>query len=489
MKIRSSHNNVKFRRSHNIVRWLAVVSSLTAVSALPAYSQAGAPSQVYPLEKMQAPAETDSLRLDSLRLDLSENQVISLGTLFSLADSLNKTIKVYEAAVDVADKELSVAGNALLPEINFSASASYNGNAWVSDRNFSGGQTFVSPHFGNSFSVEASQVVFAGGAIHHNIKALEVQKSMAEWSLEEHRQQIYFLLAGYYLDLYKSINLMDVYRKNMAQTRQVIRDMQERQAAGIVLDNDITRYEVQYQNLKYSLTEIQSAADICNNRLVTMIGLSPQTEILPDTTLLDFNMPAPAEAEFQDIAYSSSPLLNRSRLNLELLSRKEKEAKAGYMPKISIMAGDNLNGPITYEIPVLDNNINVWYVGVGLKFNIGNLYKTPKAVSRLRSSKVQASNELVMSEENVSMDVKDAYIKYLDSFELLRTQEKSLELAEENYQVIADRYANDLVLVTDLVDADNLRLAAEVQYVNARINIIYNYCRLLYSAGILDSVK
>lgn len=459
---------MKIRSNHIFAGFLAAASAVSAVSALPTYAQAGA---------------------DTLRQYSPESQVISLGTLFSLADSLNKTIKVYEAAVDVADKELSVAGNALLPEINFSASASYNGNAWVSDRNFSGGQTFESPHFGNSFSVEASQVVFAGGAIHHNIKALEVQKSMAEWSLEEHRQQIYFLLAGYYLDLYKSINLMDVYRKNMAQTRQVIRDMQERQAAGIVLDNDITRYEVQYQNLKYSLTEIQSSADICNNRLVTMIGLSPQTEIRPDTTLLDFNMPAPAEAELQDIAYSSSPLLNRSRLNLELLSRKEKEAKAGYMPKISIIAGDNLNGPITYEIPVLDNNINVWYVGVGLKFNIGNLYKTPKDVSRLRSSKVQASNELVMSEENVSMDVKDAYIKYLDSFELLRTQEKSLELAEENYQVIADRYANDLVLVTDLVDADNLRLAAEVQYVNARINIVYNYCRLLYAAGILDSIS
>lgn len=479
---------MKMNTGHIVARCLAVVSAVSAAS-LAAY--AGASSQV----STGCPAVPedrqvlDQTAVGTHRHLSPERLEISLGEMFSMADSLNKTIKVYEAAVDVADKELSAAGNALLPEINFSASASYNGNAWVSDRNFSGGQTFESPHFGNSFSVEASQVVFAGGAIHHNIKALEVQKSMAEWTLEEHRQQIYFLLAGYYLDLYKSLNLIDVYRKNMEQTRQVIRDMEERQAAGIVLDNDITRYEVQYQNLKYSLTEAQSYAGICNNRIVTMIGLSPQTEILPDTTLLDFNMPAPAEAELQDIACSSSPLLNRSRLNLEFLSRKEKEAKAGYLPKISIIAGDNLNGPITYEIPVLDNNINIWYVGVGLKFNVGNLYKTPREVSRLRSSRVRAGSELVMSEENVSMDVKDAYVRYLDSFELLRTQEKSLELAQENYQVIADRYANDLVLVTDLVDADNLRLAAEVQYVNARINIIYNYCRLLYTAGILDSVR
>lgn len=71
----------------------------------------------------------------------------------------------------------------------------------------------------------------------------------------------------------------------------------------------------------------------------------------------------------------------------------------------------------------------------------------------------------------------------------MKTQEKSLQLARENYEVTSNRYANDLVLVTDLVDADNLRLAAEVQYVNAQINVIYSYCELLYTTGSLHSVN
>lgn len=429
------------------------------------------------------------IQLNFLALHARQTErVMTLGELFTLADSLNKTVKVFEAAVKVAEKDISVAGNAYLPDINFSASASYNGNAWVSDRDFSNGQTFASPHFGNSFSVEASQVVFAGGAIHNNIRALEIQKEIAEWELEACRQDIYFLLAGYYLDLYKTRNLLKVYEKNMEQTLQVIRDMQAREKTGIVLDNDITRYEVQYQNLKYRHTELKSSIEICNNRIVTMLELPPQTEIMPDTGLLCGRMLQPEESELQDLAFSNSPLLNKNRLTVDLLSRKEKVARAGYMPKINIIAGDNLNGPITYEIPVLNNNINVWYVGIGLKFDIGNLYKTPKELSRLRSSMVQARSELDLSVENVSLEVSDAYVRYLDSFELLKTQEKSLELANENYEVTFNRYSNDLVLVTDLVDADNLRLSAEVQYVNARINIIYNYCRVLYAAGSLDSM-
>lgn len=414
-------------------------------------------------------------------------RVMNLQELFSLADTASKTIKIYESIVSGADQDISVAKNAYLPDINFSASATYNGNAWVSDRNFSNGQSFISPHFGNSFAIEASQVVFTGGAIRNRVGTLEVEKSIAEWDLTSHRQEIYFLLTGYYLDLYKYRNLQKVYERNMAQTRQVIQDMHAREAVGIVLTNDITRYEGQYQNLEYKHTELNSSINIYNNKFVTMLGLEPQTEIYPDTTLLNSKMPKPLEVEFQNRALAYSPQLNMNRLKLDMLEKQRKVARAGYIPKVSIIAGDNLKGPITYEIPVLNNNINTWYIGVGLTFSIGNLYKTPKELSRIRTTKEQYNNELNSSEENVTLNVRAAYVHYLDSFELLKTQEKSLQLARENYAVVANRYANDLVLVTDLVDADNLKLSAEVQYVNAQINVIYNYYKLLYTTGTLNA--
>lgn len=419
----------------------------------------------------------------------SSDRTMTLNELFALADSQSKSIKIYESAVTGADKDISVAKTALLPNIEFSASATYNGNAWVSDRDFSNGQTYTSPHFGNSFSLEASQVIFAGGAIHNNIKALEIKKKIVEWDLTEHRQDVYFLITGYYLDLYKYRNLLTVYDRNMEQTKQVIKDMHAREKAGVALNNDITRYEVQYQNLQYKRTELLSSIEIYNNKLVTMLNLPTDTEIYPDTTLLSDKMPKPDERVFQNMAFNSSPLLNKNRLTLDMLDRQKIVTTAGYMPQISIIAGDNLNGPITYEIPVIDNNINVWYVGVGLKYNLGNLYKTPKKLSRLKSSIAQSQSALTTSQENVTLNVRSAYIRYLDSFELLKTQEKSLQLARENYDVIANRYANDLVLVTDLVDADNLRLSAEVQYVNARINIIYNYYKLIYTTGNLNTTN
>lgn len=419
----------------------------------------------------------------------ASERFMSIEELFTLADANNKIIKIYEYAVTGAEQNISIAKNTLLPDIVFSASASYNGDAWVSDRDFSNGQTFSSPHFGDNFSIEASQVVFAGGAIYNEIKALEIGKEIAEWDLEEHRQEVYFLLTGYFLDLYKYRNLLTVYDRNMEQTMQIIHDMKARESVGIVLNNDITRYEVQYQNLKYKRTELLSSIKLYNDKIVTLLELPPQTEIFPDSTLLKNRMEKHEESEFQNIASKNSPLLNKNRLAIDMLYRKEKTVKAGIMPHLNLMAGDNLKGPITYEIPVLYNNINTWYVGMGLTFSIGNLYKTPKELSYLRTSIEQANFELSLSENNISHNVRAAYIHYLDSFELLKTQEKSLQLAIENYEITSNRYSNDLVLVTDLVDADNLKIAAEVQLVNAQINVIYSYYKLLYETGTLNSIN
>ena len=46
-----------------------------------------------------------------------------------------------------------------------------------------------------------------------------------------------------------------------------------------------------------------------------------------------------------------------------------------------------------------------------------------------------------------------------------------------------DRYLNQLALVTDMVDASNLKLNAELSEVDARINIAYAYYRMKFIAG------
>ncbi len=65
------------------------------------------------------------------------------------------------------------------------------------------------------------------------------------------------------------------------------------------------------------------------------------------------------------------------------------------------------------------------------------------------------------------------HIRYLEAYETLKTQEKSVKLAQRNYRTTSTRYSADMALITDMLDAANAKLDAERQLVNARIDIIY----------------
>ena len=74
-------------------------------------------------------------------------------------------------------------------------------------------------------------------------------------------------------------------------------------------------------------------------------------------------------------------------------------------------------------------------------------------------------------------------MQYQQTYVELETQRKSVELAQQNYDVMNARYLSQLALVTDMVDASNLKLNAELSEVDARINIVYAYYRKKYVAG------
>ncbi|MDE5796704.1 MAG: TolC family protein, partial [Muribaculaceae bacterium] len=85
--------------------------------------------------------------------------------------------------------------------------------------------------------------------------------------------------------------------------------------------------------------------------------------------------------------------------------------------------------------------------------------------------------------ENIDLGIHADYVRYLEAYEELKTQQKSVELAQRNYNTVFTRYMEDMALITDMLDAANAQLDAEQRLVNSRIDIIYYYYKLLFTAG------
>lgn len=409
---------------------------------------------------------------------------MSISELFSLCDNNSTGIEMAHATLVQATEGVEVAKSARMPQLEASLSASFLGDGYVIDRNFGDAMKAEIPHFGNSFSLKASQVIYAGGAIDAGIREAELQKEIAAQSLNATRQNIRFMVLGNYLELYKLQNQAKVYRKDIEQTGILVEHIKARYNEGVALSNDVTRYELQLEQLRLALSEVESAISIMNYNITSTLGLPASTVIVPDSTLLEEHIPSTTCNDWQQMA-GKSPKMQIAELNLQVQQEKERAVKAGRMPQIALVAENNFNGPITIEIPAIDKNFNYWFVGVGVRYDIASLWKSNRKIRTQRAGTLRAQHNAELAREETDIAVNSAFTGLQQAFERMRTQEKSVTLATENYNVVSNRYANGLALVTEMIDASNSRLSAELQLVNARINIIYSYYNLQRAAGTL----
>lgn len=410
----------------------------------------------------------------------AQSLLMGIDELLRLADAQSKSIQTYRTGTEAAGEALKAAKAQRLPDVNVSLSASYLGDGKIWDRDFGNAMTVDMPHFGNNFAIEAQQVIYAGGAISSGIRQAELGKQLAELDLQKDIQEVRFLLIGHYLNLYKLDNHIKVLQDNIRLTDEVIADMKARREQGTVLKNDITRYELQKEQLNLQLTRAMDARTTANFQLITTLHLPEGTEIKPDTTMLEQQIQTLTENEWQDMARANNILLKQTQTAIQLNEQKVKQERAERLPHISIVAADHLDGPVTIEVPALDNNFNYWYIGVGIKYNLSSLFKSNNRLRRARLNVRQAQENHQLAQEKIKNDVQEGYVNFMTSFTDLRTQEKSLKLADENYNVTDNRYKNGMALLTDMLDASNMKLNAGMELVNARINILYNYYKMKY---------
>ena len=407
---------------------------------------------------------------------------LDIHNLFTLIDTHNSSVRVSKTSIEAARHDVDVAKSQRLPDINAQLSASFIGNALLTDRNFSEVHGLHSPHFGNQFIIDASQTIYSGGALTAGIRMSELGLEKARIASELTIQQQRFLVLSQYLDLEKIANREQVVKSNIELTRRIISDIEERHRQGVALKNDITRYELQMQTLQLELTKLRNQRSIVNHQLCVSLGIATSDSIVPTERVADKTYARDAEAQWQ-FAAMSSPTLRMAAVDEQMAGQKEKLAKSELLPKVAIVAQNNFNGPITFELPPVNKNLNIWYVGVGISYPVSSLFKSNKKLRAARVAVREAQEQKAVAKEMVGNQMQAAWTNYQQSYVELQTQQKSVELARQNFEVINDGYINQLALVTDMIDASNMRLDAELAEVDARINIAYAYYKMKYIAG------
>ncbi len=401
-----------------------------------------------------------------------------------LAVQNHQQLKVSAQNINIARQNTEVVKLQKLPTITASTSQFYLGNAVAIDKDFSNTTTIQMPHYGSSYAVQATQLIFKGGLVNKSIELAGLREQLSELDLEKNKQDVKFLVISNYLDVYKIFNQQEVFRNNKKLAQERLKNVQKFYQQGMVTRNEVIRGELAIKNLDQGMLTLVNNRKILNYNLSIALGLPEDTQIVPVENLE--NKEAGIGMDYyMTLAHDSNPVMKSAKTNIEVADKNIDIIKTDKMPTIAGFGGYSLQKPITTRNPVLDMYSGGWQTGVSLTYNIDNLYKTKERVKLGELQKNQAYDAMTLTQQNIDMAVNAAYVKYQESIQQADILNEAKKLAEENYKITEAKYLNQLAVQAEMIDAQNQKLQSELDFANAEINVLYQYYNLLKTTGTL----
>ena len=409
---------------------------------------------------------------------------MTAGEVAELAVQNHQQLKVSAQNIGIAKQNTNVVKLQKLPTITASTSQFYLGDAVAIDKDFSNSTNVPMPHYGSSYAVQATQLIFKGGLVNKSIEMAGLREQLSELDLEKNKQDVKFLVISNYLDVYKIINQEEVFQNNKKLAQERLKNIQKFYQQGMITRNEVIRGELAIKNLDQGILTLANNKKILNYNLNIALGLSSDTEIVPTESLENKESGIGMEY-YTDLAHESNPLLKSAQKNIAVADKNIEIIKTDNAPTLAGFGGYTLQRPITTRNPVLDMYSGGWQTGVSLSYNIDTLYKTKEKVKLGELQKNQANDVMTLTQQNVDMGVNAAYTKYQEAIQQADILNDSKRLAEENYKITEAKYLNQLAVQAEMIDAQNQKLQAELDYANAEINVLYQYYNLLKSTGTL----
>jgi outer membrane protein TolC len=127
---------------------------------------------------------------------------------------------------------------------------------------------------------------------------------------------------------------------------------------------------------------------------------------------------------------------------------------------------------------------NAVNVGVGIQYNLANLWKknTRLMQARERENQVNASEEIL--NDAVRFQVSQDYQNIMLTKKRIDVLEKANVQASENYRITNNKYNNSLSTITELLEANVALLQSKLAIQTAKADAVLEYQKLLLTTGL-----
>ncbi len=320
----------------------------------------------------------------------------------------------------------------------------------------------------------ASMPLFNGFKLKNTINASE-NIFKAEASNSNHtKEEVGLYVVELFAKLYQSQEMIELFKENLKSAQQRTKDFSAMVDNGLMARNDLLKAQLQESNIQLSMDNAQKNFNIINYQLATLLKL-------PEGRLVDIDI----EAVKSDMLLNRSTSVEAKRNDLEALTYQQKAAEAnvkasqsGYYPSIALNGGY-----IAFDLKDVLRVTNAMNFGVGVSYDLSNIFKNGKEVKLAKSKAEQAKTAVSMMNDKIKEEVQQAQENYNLSEKQNVVYKQAVEQATENYRIVKDKYDNSLSTTNDLLEADTQQLQTKINLALSQADIALKYYQLQFASG------
>jgi outer membrane protein TolC len=323
--------------------------------------------------------------------------------------------------------------------------------------------------------------VFSGFRLKNNIEASEDIYKAETFNALNTKEQVALQTIMLYVNLYKAQESVKLIQENLKSANQRVTDFTAMEQNGLLARNDLLKAQLQSSNIELSLEDAKRRVSTLSFQLATLLKLPKNIRIVPDSAYFNKSENiTPAISEGEAIAQRTD--LEALRWQQKASEANIKVARADYYPSVQLMAGY-----VALDIQNVAQVYNAVNFGVGVSYDISNIFKNSKKVKAAQSRAEETRQAVELLTDRVKIQVQEALENYNLAIKQDKVYTQAVQQANENYRIVKDKYDNGLVDTNDLLEADVQQLQAQLNEAFSKADITQRYYELLNASGKLTN--
>jgi len=397
----------------------------------------------------------------------------------TLQDACRSAISTYESLMlsqeDLyqAEKGIDKAVSQLLPSIT--ADGNY---IKYSESETSGGFN-TQPDNSSSFTLKLNQPLYSGGKEWSLWRQSKKKVESSRHGVEANKEGIILNVSKAYYGVLKAEKIVEIKEAALKRAMEQRRVASTRFQVGDVTKAIVLRAESEVANAEAEVATAKKDLFIARDRLARLIGISedfkvtsPDIQNIPEATidkLISLSLEKrrdyiqsriDEEVAEEGILYARGNFLPSIRLE-GVYSKKDQD------PKSTLFNEESIYGGIIFTYPIFE----------------GGLRKAELAEAN--SKKRQTELKRVSLKRDIELGVKEAF-RNLEVFNsIIKSYERQLSFAEENYNMVFKQFTYGLSTSVDVIDANSTLISSQSSLVNSRYDLQIAIVELQKNAGIL----